>query len=219
MKKDKNLGIEVGKHLTALGIETPMINNDYDNETKMNVIKNAIYTCMDVLGLDLSDDSLKDTPNRVAKMWVNEIFSGLDYANFPKNTVIENKMNTDEMILVRNIKALSNCEHHLIVVDQDISIAYIPNKKVIGLSKLARIAKFFAQRPEVQERFTSQVFETVKFLLDTEDVAVSVSGRHYCMIARGVEDQTASTITTKLGGAFKTDHSTRSEFFSSIVRN
>lgn len=216
MKKDAELGEKVSVHLSSLGVETPMQYQHYTKEVKLEVISKAIANCLNVLGLDLSDDSLIDTPNRVAKMWVNEIFSGLDYTNFPKITVIDNKMNCDEMVLVKNMTAHSSCEHHIITIAQNVSIAYIPNKKVIGLSKLARIAKYFAQRPQVQERYTSQVFETIKFLLETDDVAVSVSGQHYCMIARGVEDSTASTITNKLGGVFKNDPSTRSEFFKSI---
>jgi GTP cyclohydrolase I len=216
MKKDYALGLDVSKHLQSLGIETPMVSNDLSINQKMETIAEAIRHSMEALGLDLRDDSLMDTPNRVAKMWVNEIFSGLDYTNFPKITAIDNKMNCNEMVLVRDITAHSSCEHHLILVSQVCHIAYIPNKKVIGLSKLARVAKFFAQRPEVQERFTSQVFETLKFILETDDVAVSVSGRHYCMIARGVEDSNATTVTTKLGGAFLNHDATRAEFFSAI---
>jgi GTP cyclohydrolase I len=219
MKKDKELGLKVSNHLQCLGIETPM--DDYyvkgkSNEERITIIASNIAEAMKVLNLDLQDDSLQDTPNRVAKMWVNEIFSGLDYANFPKITAIENKMNCNEMVLVKNITAHSSCEHHLILVSQIVHIAYIPDKKVIGLSKLARVAKFFAQRPEVQERFTSQVFETLKYILETNNVAVSVEGRHYCMIARGVEDSNATTITNKLGGSFQTDPATRSEFFMNI---
>jgi GTP cyclohydrolase IA len=216
MKTDYALGLTVRKHLIELGIETPMVPYDTPHEVKLRTISNAIHECMTVLGLDLTDDSLADTPNRVAKMWVNELFSGLDYTNFPKITCIENKMKYDEMVLVSNISAMSSCEHHLITVDQNVHIAYIPGKKVVGLSKLPRLAKFFARRPEVQERFCAQVFETLKFLLDTDDVAVSVVGKHYCMSARGVEDVNAVTTTNKLGGVFKTDPATRSEFFKGI---
>ncbi len=216
MKKDKELGLKVHKHLEELGIETPMFYTSTTAEEKIQTISEHIKICMETLGLNLFDDSLIDTPNRVGKMWVNEIFSGLDYNNFPKITVIDNKMKYDEMVLVANIAAHSACEHHLIQVSQEVSIAYIPDKKVIGLSKLSRIAKFFAQRPEVQERYTAQVFEALKFLLETENIAVSVKGKHYCMIARGVEDSNAITITNKFGGAFKEDSSTRNEFLNSI---
>lgn len=218
MKKDYELGKRVGEHLQSLGIETPMTANVdlLTPDEKIAEIAMRIAGCMEVLGLDLDDDSLHDTPNRVAKMWVNEIYSGLDYTNFPKITAIDNKMNCNEMVLVKNISAHSSCEHHLILVSQVVHIAYIPDKKVIGLSKLARIAKFFAQRPEVQERFTSQIFETLKLILETNDVAVSVAGKHYCMIARGVEDSNAETITNKFGGAFQESAATRAEFLSSI---
>lgn len=216
MKKDMTLGLKVHDYLCKLGIETPMNMARIAQHRQVDEIADHIKGCMEVLGLDLRDDSLKDTPDRVAKMWVYEIFSGLDYQNFPKITVIENKMKCDEMVLVKNITAHSSCEHHLITVSQSVSIAYIPARKVIGLSKLARVAKFFAQRPEVQERYTSQVFETIKFLLETDDVAVSVKGKHYCMISRGVEDDNSETITNKFGGSFKKDPETRHEFLNCI---
>jgi GTP cyclohydrolase I len=216
MKKDANLGYIVGNHLRSLGIETPMVYHMVESiptdDQKITEIASRIKGCMTVLGLDLNDDSLHDTPNRVAKMWVHEIFSGLDYKNFPKITVIDNKMNCDEMVLVKDMTAISSCEHHLITVDQTCSIAYIPDRKVIGLSKLARVAKFFANRPEVQERYVAQVFETIKFLLETDNVAVSVKGKHYC----GVEDINAVTVTNKLGGLFKTDAACRNEFFKCL---
>lgn len=217
MKTDYELGKRVGEHLQSLGIETPMHNyGDLTKEQQIANIASCIELSMKTLGLDLTDDSLHDTPNRVAKMWVNEIYSGLDYRNFPKVTTINNKMNYDEMVLVGNITANSSCEHHLIQIEQTAHIAYIPKDKVIGLSKLSRIAKFFSKRPEVQERYCAQVFETLKYILGTEDVAVSVTGRHFCMIGRGVEDINAMTTTNKLGGSFKNDAHTRSEFLSSI---
>lgn len=216
MKTDYELGLKVNEHLKSLGIETPMIENKISKDIQFTTIQSNIKNCMEILGLDLTDDSLIDTPKRVAKMWINELFSGLDYHNFPKVTAIENKMNYDEMVLVSDICCNSSCEHHLITVDQVAHIAYIPKDKVIGLSKLSRIAKFFGQRPEVQERFCAQVFETLKYILETDDVAVSVVGRHYCMIGRGVEDINAVTTTNKFGGSFQTNPSTRSEFLSSI---
>lgn len=220
-KVDFELGKKVQAHLQSLGIETPMnlYGNNLTSQQKIEELRDHFTDIMNILGLDLTDDSLADTPNRVAKMWVNELFSGLDYANFPKITVIENKMECDEMVLVKNISTYSSCEHHIITIDQKIHIAYIPDQKVIGLSKMPRVAKFFAQRPQVQERYTAQVFEALKFLLETENVAVSVSGRHYCMIARGVEDNSAVTTTTKIGGLFKNDPACRAEFFSSIKDN
>ena len=216
MKKDKELGLNVHNHLKNLGIETPMRMDRIAPHLQIEAIAENIRDCMQILGLDLADDSLQDTPDRVAKMWVNELFSGLDYANFPKVTAIENKMKYDEMVLVSNITANSSCEHHLITVEQKVHIAYIPKDKVIGLSKLSRIAKFFGQRPEVQERYCAQVFETLKYILETDDVAVSVVGRHFCMIGRGVEDTNAITTTNKFGGSFKENQSTRLEFLQTI---
>lgn len=216
MKTDITLGMKVHEHLKGLGIETPMTSNIPKKEEQFLTIQKNIKESMEVLGLDLTDDSLIETPKRVAKMWINELFSGLDYSNFPKVTAIENKMQYDEMVLVSNITANSSCEHHLITVEQKVHIAYIPKDTVIGLSKLSRIAKFFGQRPEVQERYCAQVFETLKYILGTEDVAVSVEGRHFCMIARGVEDVNAVTTTNKFGGSFQTNPSTRSEFLASI---
>ncbi len=167
---------------------------------------------MRTLGLDLSDDSLADTPRRIAKMYVREIFSGLDYRQFPKITVVENKMQVDEMIKIRNIELFSTCEHHFVAIDGRATVAYIPKQKVIGLSKINRIVRFFAQRPQIQERLTEQVLLALQTLLETDDVAVSISAEHYCVKARGVMDASSETTTTALGGAFKTNTDTRKEF-------
>lgn len=216
-KTDKDLGRKIHAHLLAKGVETPITKNvHFPAETKLNTIERNIREIMDVLGLDLSDDSLVDTPKRVAKMYVNEICSGLDYDNFPKCTAVENKMHYDEMVVEKDVKCISLCEHHLITIDQSATIAYIPKTTVLGLSKLNRIAKFFAQRPQIQERFVEQVFHALEFILETEDIAIVVSGKHYCVAARGVEDTSSYTITSKLGGAFKTDQALRKEFFDLV---
>ena len=173
---------------------------------------------MRILGLDLRDDSLADTPRRIAKMYVNEIFAGLDYSNFPKLTVIENKMRVDEMIKVGSVDLSSTCEHHFITIDGAASVAYIPNEKVIGLSKINRIIRFFAQRPQVQERLTEQVLVALQALLGTDDVAVNITATHFCVKARGVMDSNSKTTTTALGGSFKSNPDTRKEFLLSLPR-
>ncbi|WP_312058246.1 GTP cyclohydrolase I FolE, partial [Pantoea septica] len=147
---------------------------------------------------------------------VDEVFSGLDYANFPKITVIENKMKVDEMVTVRDITLTSTCEHHFVIIDGKATVAYIPKEKVIGLSKINRIVQFFAQRPQVQERLTQQVLVALQTLLGTNNVAVSIDAVHYCVKARGVKDATSATTTTSLGGLFKSSQNTRQEFLRAV---
>lgn len=219
MKTDAELGRKVHEFLKNNGVETPTIFNSKTDEEKLQIIERNFKDIMSTLGLDLSDDSLMDTPRRVAKMYVNEIFSGLNYNNFPKCTTVENKMGYDEMVVERDVTAISSCEHHFVTIDQKVDIAYIPNTKVLGLSKLNRIAKFFAQRPQIQERFTEQVFYALSYILETENVAVVVRGKHYCVAARGVEDSSSWTMTSKLGGCYRTDSTVRKEFFDLIRSN
>ncbi|GAL28916.1 GTP cyclohydrolase I type 1 [Vibrio variabilis] len=170
---------------------------------RIEAIQEHFTAIMELLGLDLSDDSLRDTPQRVAKMYVKEIFAGLDYRNFPKITTIDNKFGSDEEICVDQITFTSFCEHHFVVFDGYASVKYIPSKKVIGLSKINRIVRFFSQRPQVQERMTVQVGEALKALLETEHVSVSLSAKHYCVKSRGVEDATSVTTTNFNSGFFK----------------
>jgi GTP cyclohydrolase I len=198
--------------LRKRGLETPMVSSSLDADTKQARIKEHFTAIMETLGLDLNDDSLHDTPRRLAKMYVREIFSGLDYRNFPKLTVVENKMKVDEMIKVKSINLSSTCEHHFVAIDGSATVAYIPKDKVIGLSKINRIVRFFAQRPQIQERLTEQVLLALQTLLETSDVAVSITAVHYCVKARGVMDANSNTTTTGLGGAFKTRTDTRKEF-------
>ena len=198
--------------LVAHGLETPMVPYSIDNEQKYEKIKESVATIMKTLGLDLSDDSLQETPHRIAKMYVHEIFSGLDYTQFPKITVIENKMKVDEMVKVKGISLISTCEHHFVTIDGAAKVAYIPGDKIIGLSKINRIVRFFAQRPQVQERLTQQILVALQTLLKTDDVAVSIEATHYCVKSRGVMDAASATQTTALGGAFKASHRTRDEF-------
>lgn len=202
----------VRQALVERGLETPMIETGLSRDEKYDRIKAAMTTVVETLGLDLNDDSLCETPHRISKMYVDEIFGGLDYSNFPKISVISNKMNVEEMVKVDEISVVSTCEHHFITIDGAARVAYIPKDKIIGLSKINRIVRFFAQRPQVQERLTQQVLVALQTLLDTEDVAVTIDATHYCVKSRGVMDVNSVTQTTALGGQFKDDPRTRSEF-------
>lgn len=198
--------------LLARGLETPMIPNGLNRDEKYQRIAAAFAEITQTLGLDMSDDSLSETPHRVAKMYVDEIFSGLDYSQFPKISVIANKMQVEEMVQVDNIDLVSTCEHHFVTIDGSARVAYIPGDTIIGLSKINRIVRFFAQRPQVQERLNQQILVALQTLLGTEDVAVAINAMHYCVKSRGVMDSNSSTRTTALGGAFKSNPATRSEF-------
>jgi GTP cyclohydrolase I len=211
-KCDPELGRKVHEHLVKCGVETPQKQNSISRSDKIDLIEKHFAVIMETLGLDLTDDSLEETPKRVAKMFVNEIFFGLDYEAFPKCTTVDNKMLYDEMVVERNVNVQSNCEHHFVVIDGVATVAYIPNKRVLGLSKINRIVEYFSKRPQIQERLTEQIFHALQFILDTENVAVVVDAKHFCVRARGVEDTGSSTVTSKLGGGFKTDPSVRSEF-------
>ncbi|MDN3651923.1 GTP cyclohydrolase I FolE [Thalassotalea ponticola] len=202
----------VQKALIKAGLETPVKDNSLTSEQKYQRIKASYVDICQTLGLDLNDDSLQETPHRIAKMFIGEIFSGLDYQNFPKVTTIDNKMKLDEMVMVRDIDVISTCEHHFVTIDGTAKVAYIPSDKVIGLSKINRIVRFFAQRPQVQERLTQQILIALKTLLNTEHVAVTINATHYCVKARGVMDSNSSTTTTALSGCFKDNLASRSEF-------
>ncbi len=215
-KTDPVLGNSVQKYLESKGVQTPTVENSLSVKEKIDIIQLQMHRVMTTLGLDLNDDSLQDTPLRVAKMFVNELFWGLDPENFPKCTAVDNKMQYDEMVTVKDINVMSSCEHHLVVIDGLADIAYIPNKKVLGLSKLNRITEYFAKRPQIQERLTEQIFYALEHILDTSNIAVRVHAKHYCVAARGVEDQNSSTVTTKLGGVFKENDSVRAEFLNSV---
>lgn len=198
--------------LVAAGLETPMQENGLTAQQKYERIKGLMTEVVRTLGLDLRDDSLIETPHRIAKMYVHEIFSGLDYSHFPKLALIENKMGTDEMILVRNIGLISTCEHHFVTIDGKAKVAYIPSGKILGLSKINRLVRFFAQRPQVQERLTRQILVALQSILETDDVAVSIDAVHYCVKSRGVMDAESETSTLALGGRFHTDAQQRAAF-------
>lgn len=200
--------------LIEQGLETPMVQNGLSDEEKRQRIKTAMTDVMEALGLDLADDSLCDTPRRIAKMYVDEIFSGLDYRKFPKITQIENKMKIEQPVQVTDISLTSTCEHHFVTIDGTASVAYIPKHTVIGLSKINRLVAFFAQRPQVQERLTQQVMVALQALTGTEDVAVSINAAHYCVKARGIRDSQSYTKTSSLGGVFNTNADMRKEFFT-----
>ena len=220
-KSDPELGKKVHKHLVSIGLETPMtdkVNNSMDN--KIALIKEKFTDIMDVMGLDLTDDSLIDTPNRVAKMYVKEIFYGLDYSNFPKCTKIENKMrNNGSFLLEKNINVQSNCEHHFVVIDGLATVAYLPKDVLLGISKLNRIVQFFAKRPQVQERLTEQIRATIQYVAQTEDVAVYIDAQHYCVKSRGIEDQNSATVTLSVGGAFAAEGSEIRKEFLNLARS
>ena len=203
---------KVREALLAKGLETPMTESEMNPDQKYNRIKGLLTEVVSTLGLDLTDDSLAETPHRIAKMYVHEIFSGLDYDNFPKISVIENKMSVDEMVKVSDINLTSTCEHHFITIDGLAEVAYIPENKILGLSKINRIVRFFAQRPQVQERLTQQILVAIQTLVETENVAVTIKATHYCVKSRGVMDANSETSTTALGGIFKTNPQTRAEF-------
>lgn len=202
--------------LERRGLETPMQPSTMGREEKKERIEHHMREILNLLGLDLTDDSLEETPHRIAKMYVDEIFSGLDYQNFPKITVIENKMNVSEMVRVKDITVTSTCEHHLVTIDGKAAVAYIPRGKIIGLSKINRIVRFFAQRPQVQERMTQQILVALQALLQSDDVAVTIDATHYCVKSRGVMDATSETTTTALGGIFKSNPATRAEFLHGL---
>lgn len=204
----------VRKALIKKGLETPMLDNGLDSQQKYDHIKALMGEVVSTLGLDLKDDSLAETPHRIAKMYVHEIFSGLDYQHFPRLSLIENKMGAREMVKVRNIDLTSTCEHHFVTIDGKAKVAYIPGDKIIGLSKINRIVRFFAQRPQVQERLTRQILVALQTLLSTENVAVSIDAVHYCVKSRGIMDANSQTSTTALGGCFQENIHTRAEFLN-----
>ena len=213
-KTDPVLGQKVHEHLISVGVETPVVDNGLSRAEKIEKIEGHFDHIVTTLGLDLQDDSLMETPKRVAKMYVNEIFWGLDYDAFPKATVVENKMNYNEMVVERNISVQSNCEHHFVVIDGLATVAYVPKEKVLGLSKINRIVEYFSKRPQIQERLTEQIYHALSFILETENVAVMIDAQHYCVKSIGVEDTGSSTITSRLGGNFKAHPEVRAEFLA-----
>lgn len=197
---------------------TPMVDNKLSSDEKKKKIEGLFTEIMQTLGLDLTDDSLRETPHRVSKMFVDEVFWGLQEENFPKITIVENKFDYDHAVVEVNIVTNSHCEHHFVPIIGKTHIAYVPNQKVIGLSKLNRIVDYFAKRPQIQERLTLQIHQALCTILETQDVAVVVDAMHSCVKTRGIKDVTSMTRTSKLSGVFKEDTSHRVEFMNSIPR-
>jgi GTP cyclohydrolase I len=198
--------IDIGDDHLYTGLETPMKPDAFkqsDSEKKQRIAL-LFEEIMDVMGLDLTDDSLKGTPERVAKMYIDEIFSGLNPANKPKIALFDNKYQYNQMLVEKNITFYSNCEHHFVPIIGKAHVAYISSGKVIGLSKLNRIVQYYAKRPQVQERLTNQIAEDLKQILGTEDVAVIIDAKHLCVSSRGIKDESSATVTSFFGGLFNT---------------
>lgn len=211
---------EVGDNHIGNNIKTPIREDAFDvrDEEKIAIIEKDFRHIMETLGMDLTDDSLKGTPRRVAKMYINEIFSGLDPKNKPKMSVFENKYGYGEMLVEKNITVYSTCEHHFLPIIGRAHIAYISNGTVIGLSKMNRIVQYYAKRPQVQERMTLQVVQELQKALGTEDVACVIDAKHLCVNSRGVHDIESSTVTSEFGGQFK-NQEVRKEFLSYLKLN
>ncbi len=205
------------EHIGSCNADTPMRANAFemsDNE-KITTIERHFKAIMETLGMDMTDDSLKGSPRRVAKMYVQEIFSGLNPANKPKITLFENKYQYNEMLVERDISFYSNCEHHFVPIFGKAHVAYISSGQVIGLSKLNRIVQYFAKRPQVQERLTVQIGTELCKILKTDNVAVLLDAKHLCVSSRGIKDDSSSTITAFYGGKFKED-ATKDEFLKYV---
>lgn len=199
---------EILKHVRP----TPTVEQNLNDEEKIRIITGHFEGILQTLGLDLKNESLKESPHRIAKMYVKELFRGLSIKNFPKLTAIDNEFEYDQMIVAKRVNIKSVCEHHFQTIDGVATIAYIPKQRVIGLSKLNRIADFFSRRPQVQERLTKQIADCLVYSLETEHVAVHVDARHFCLVSRGVEDAMSTTVTCDLRGNFRTKPETRQEF-------
>lgn len=199
---------EIGDDHIYTGLETPMKADAFlmSDVEKKERISDLFSEIMDVMGLDLTDDSLKGTPDRVAKMYIEEIFSGLNPDNKPKIALFENKYKYNQMLVEKNITFYSNCEHHFVPIIGQAHIAYVSSGKVIGLSKLNRIVQYYAKRPQVQERLTNQIAMELKDVLNTEDIAVIIDAKHLCVSSRGVKDDTSATVTSYYGGVFNEPH-------------
>jgi GTP cyclohydrolase I len=214
-KTNPELGRKVHEHLVRQGVETPMVERAVLNpQERIDSIATHFTHIMSWLGMDLTDDSMAESPIRVSKMYVNELMWGLNPDNFPKCTVVENKMGYDEMVLEKGIQVISLCEHHFQTISGTACVAYIPKNKVLGLSKLGRVVEYFSRRPQIQERLTEQVYHALSYILETDNIAVLINAEHYCIKARGLQQHGSTTITSKLGGAFKEESALRAEFFS-----
>ena len=216
MKLEQNIDL-IGDNHISTSSDTPMKEDAFElsNDEKINRIQLDVEHIMETLGLDLTDDSLSGTPKRVAKMFVNEVFSGLDPKNKPKASTFENKYKYGEMLVEKNITLYSTCEHHLLPIVGRAHVAYISNGTVVGLSKMNRIVEYYANRPQVQERLTIQIVRELQDVLNTEDVACVIDAKHLCVNSRGIKDIESSTVTSEFGGQFK-NKDIRREFLDYI---
>ena len=207
----------IGDNHVGTSLETPLRDDAFDlsDKEKMAIIEDRFRDIMETMGLDLTDDSLRGTPHRVAKMFVQEIFYGLNPENKPKISVFENKFKYGEMLVERNINLNSFCEHHFLPIVGKAHVAYISSGEVIGLSKINRIVDYFARRPQVQERLTVQIANELKKALKTNDVAVVIDAKHMCVSCRGIQDESSTTVTAEYSGKFK-ERATRDEFLKYI---
>jgi len=220
MKYDKFLEEEfdlIGDDHFASSPETPLRDDAFEisDEEKISIIEKNVFNILDTLGMDLTDDSLKGTPKRVAKAWVNELFGGLKPEKMPKTSTFDNKYSYTEMLVEKNITVYSTCEHHLLPIIGKAHVAYFSKGTVIGLSKMNRIVDYFAKRPQVQERLTMQVVKALQKALGTDDVACVIDAKHLCVNSRGIRDVDCSTVTAEFGGKFK-DKNVKREFLDYI---
>lgn len=217
MIADDNLKDEIGDNHIGTGAQNPLRADAFEmsDDQKIESIKKDVEKILYTLGMDLSDDSLKGTPNRVAKMFVKEIFGGLNPAKKPGSSTFENHYKYGEMLVEKNITIYSTCEHHLLPIVGRAHVAYISNGTVVGLSKMNRIVDYFAKRPQVQERLTMQIVQELKKVLNTEDVACVIDAKHLCVNSRGIRDIESSTVTSEFGGRFK-EQNVRREFLDYI---
>ena len=217
MSKNEELNIEIGENHIGTSAQTPMRADAFaiSDEEKIELIKKDVESILNTLGMDLTDDSLKGTPNRVAKMFVKEIFGGLNPDKKPKASTFDNNYKYGEMLVEKNITLYSTCEHHLLPIIGRAHVAYISKGTVIGLSKMNRIVEYYAKRPQVQERLTMQIVQELQKALGTEDVACVIDAKHLCVNSRGIKDIESSTVTSEFGGKFK-EAQTRREFLDYI---
>ena len=211
---------EMGDEHKASSVDTPLRSDAFDktDDEKIAAIEPHFKAIMEILGMDLRDDSLRGTPLRVAKMYVKELFQGLNPANMPSMTLFENKFQYNEMLVEKNINFYTNCEHHFVPFFGKAHVAYISSGKVIGLSKLNRLVEYFSKRPQVQERLTMQIGKALQTVLQTQDVAVMMDAKHLCVSSRGVKDDSSNTITNFFGGKFQ-EENTKLEFLKYIEMN
>ncbi|MFL9845968.1 GTP cyclohydrolase I FolE [Flavobacterium rhizosphaerae] len=217
MINNENATDELGENHIGTSAETPLRKNAFElsDDEKIALIKKDVESILNTLGMDLTDDSLKGTPNRVAKMFVKEIFGGLNPERKPIPSTFENKYKYGEMLVEKNITIYSTCEHHLLPIVGRAHVAYISSGKVVGLSKMNRIVDYYAKRPQVQERLTIQIVEELKKVLNTEDVACVIDAKHLCVNSRGIRDIESSTVTSEFSGKFK-EENVRREFLDYI---